>query len=266
MSAAAARWDGFLKQIADRHAAVCQEAEEGSKAALAACGHDFIPISHAWMAVNDRLKELERRIIDTWNEKVEAVFEQEGVDRGVQMRERRKGEDLAFDLENKREASEMRTFAAGARELHQRALVTQAERNCGHCGVPLAIPVTYRAINVTCTHCQSVVTFEPGTLARMAIASGGHALAWEAAYPEWLQMRRAERAIRDHRSPTPLAILKAYEQAQIAYWTKYIGTKAYFEPELRDVAHEVRSRMQFWWTQMTTEEEWRKAGNPQASV
>ncbi|MBK6693374.1 MAG: hypothetical protein IPG50_14370 [Myxococcales bacterium] len=193
MSAAAARWDGFLKQIADRHAAVCQEAEEGSKAALAACGHDFIPISHAWMAVNDRLKELERRIIDTWNEKVEAVFEQEGVERGVQMRERRKGEDLAFDLENKREASEMRTFAAGARELHQRALVTQAERNCGHCGVPLAIPVTYRAINVTCTHCQSVVTFEPATLARMAIASGGHAMAWEAAYPEWLQMRRAER-------------------------------------------------------------------------
>lgn len=266
MSAAIARWDAFLKQIADRHAAVCQEAEEGSKAALAACGYDFIPISHAWMAVTDRLKELERRIVDTWHEKVESVFEQEGVDRATQLRELRKGEDLAFELENRREASEMRTFAEGARAIHQRALATQVERNCGHCGVPLPIPVTYRAINVTCRHCGSIVTFEPGTLARTAIATGAHAMAWEAAYPEWLAMRRAERAIRYHRSPTPLAVLKAYEQAQIAYWFKYIGTKAHFEPELRDVAFEVRSRMQFWWTQMTSEEEWRKAGNPRATI
>jgi len=262
MSAAAQRWDAFLKQIGERHAAICQEAVDGSLAALAECGHDFIPISHAWMAVTDRLKELERRIIDTWNEKVEDVFEAEGVDRATQMRERRKGEDLAFELENKREEAELRTFAAGARELHQRALTTQPERNCVHCGAPLAVPVTYRAVNINCSHCRSVCTFEPGTLARTAIASGSHAMAWEAAHPEWLAMRNAERAIRDVRSPTPIGHLKAYERAQIAYWFKYIGTRAHFEPELHDVAHEVRSRMQFWWTSMESEEEWRKAGRP----
>jgi hypothetical protein len=266
LSAAAARWSAFLQQIEGRHAAVCQEAIEGTRAALAATEYDFVPVSHAWMAVTDRLKELERRIIDTWHEKVEAVFEQEGVDQATLARERRRGEDLAFELENRREEAEMRSFAAGAREIHNRALATQAEHNCRQCGAPLPIPLTYYAVNVTCAHCRTVGTFEPGTLARMAIATGAHAMAWEGAYPEWLAMRRAERAVRDHRSPTPLSLLKAYEQAQIAYWFKYIGTRAHFEPALRDVPLEVRSRMQHWWTMMETEEEWRRAGSPRAQV
>jgi hypothetical protein len=266
MSAASARWSAFLQQIGERHAAVCAEAEEGTRAGLAATDYDFVPISHAWAAVNDRLKELERRILDTWNEKVEAVFEQEGVDAVAIARERQRGEDLAFELENRREASEMRAFAAGAREIHRRAASTQTEHRCRQCGAPLAIPLVCVAVNIACQHCRTVCTFEPGTLARMAIATGAHAMAWEAAHAEWLAMRRAERAIRDARSPTPLPLLKAYEQAQLAYWFKYIGTKAQYVPELRDVPLEVRSRMQFWWTQMESEEEWRRAGSPRAPV
>lgn len=266
MSAAKIRWEAFLKQIEDRHAAICDEARSGSKAAFAQLGTDTTPISHAWMAVRDRLLELESRIIDTWNQKVEAVFEAEGVDRPTQMSERRRGEDLKFELENRREAAELGTFADVAREMHKRALETQPERNCVHCGAPLSIPVTYRAMNLTCPHCRSVVTFEPGSLARIAMATGSHAMAWEASHPEWLAMRVAERRIRDHRSPTPLAVLKGYEQAQIAYWFKYIGSRAHFEPELRDVPMEVRSRMGFWWTQMESEEEWRKAGSPRAPL
>ncbi len=266
MSAAAARWDAFLTQIRERHAAICEEALEGSKAALAQAGFDTTPISHAWMAVTDRLKELERRVIDTWNDKVEGVFEAEGVDRATQMAERRRGEDLAFNLENQREVAELGTWAHAAREMHARAVTTQTERNCVHCGSPLAIPITYRALNVTCGHCRSIVTFEPGTTARMAIAMGSHAMAWESAHPHWLAMRNAERRIRDTRSPTPLALLKAYERAQLDYWFQYIGARANFEPELHDVAFEVRSRMQFWWTQMDTEEEWRRAGSPREKV
>jgi hypothetical protein len=243
VSAALARWEAFLSQIAARHAAICAEAEEGSQAALAACGNDVTPLAHAWMAVTDRLKELEQRIASTWHEKVEAVFEAEGLDRDLQLRELERGNDLAFELENRREASEQRSFARAARELHARALAEQVNRRCGHCGVDLPVPVTYRAVNVSCRHCGTLVTFEPGTLARMAVAAGSHAMAWEAAMPEWLAMRRAERALRLHRSPSPLALLKAQEHAQIAYWWKYFTAKAHFEPEVRDVAREVRARM-----------------------
>jgi hypothetical protein len=256
------RWAGFLKQIGDRHKLICEEAEQGAKEALVATNFDPTPIGIAWMAVTDRLKELERRIIDTWNEKVEATFEAEGIDRATQMAERRKGEDLAFQLENAREANEMKVYANGARELHARALSTQKERNCPQCGVPLPVPVVYNAINVKCAHCGSIATFEPGTTARMAIAFGSHAIAWEAAAQEWLAMRNAERRIRDTRSPTPLALLKDYERAQLAYWFKYIGTKSHLEPVLKDVPFEVRSRMEFWYRQMDSEEAWRQAGAP----
>ncbi|HVH47757.1 MAG TPA: hypothetical protein VM925_35720 [Labilithrix sp.] len=256
------RWAAFLEQIGDRHDQVCKDAEQGAREALLATDFDPTPIGIAWMAVTDRLKELERRIIDTWHEKVEATFESEGYDQATQIAERRKGEDLAFNLENAREASEMRVFASGARELHARALATQKAKNCPSCGAVLQIPITYNAINVTCAHCRSVVTFEPGTTARMAVAFGSHALAWEAAQPEWLVMRQAERAMRDARSPAPLALLKSYERAQIAYWFKYIGTRSYLEPVLGDVTHEVRSRMEFWYRTMDSEEEWRRAGAP----
>ncbi|HEY1956782.1 MAG TPA: hypothetical protein VGH28_14280 [Polyangiaceae bacterium] len=264
--AAEARWTGFLQQIRERHAAVCAEAEEGTRAALAATEYDFIPISHAWMAVTDRLKELERRIIDTWIAKVESVFESEGVDRDTIKRQRRRGEDLAFELENLREETEMRAYANGAREIHKRALATQAEHKCRQCGAPLPIPVTYRAVNIPCPHCRTLCTFEPGTLARVAMASGSHGMAREAAHAEWLAMRNAERAIHDTRSPTPFALLKAYEQAQIAYWRKYIAMRAQLEPELQDLALEVRSRMQFWWTQVESESEWRRAGSPREQI
>lgn len=257
------RWAAFLKQIADRHKLVSDEAEQGARTALAECGYDPTPIASAWGAVTHRLQELERRIIDTWNEKVGDTFQAEGYPQATWDSERRKGEDLAFELENARQALEMRVLANGAREMFGRALATQKERLCPRCGAPLAIPFTHRAINVTCGHCQSVGTFEPGALLRTVVAFAEHPVSWEAAQQEWLAMRLAERRIRDTRSPAPLALLKDYERAQIAYWFRYIGTRVHFAPELRDVAHEVRSRMDAWY-RMTAEheQEWVRAGRP----
>lgn len=266
MSAAAARWGAFLQQIEARHAAICAEAEEGTRAGLAATDYDFAPISHAWMAVIDRLKELERRIVDTWHAQVAAVFEQEGADAAAQAQALARGESLAFDLENRRECAEQRALAAGARELHRRAAASQREHRCRQCGAPLSVPVTSIAVHVACQHCRTLCVFEPGTLARSALASGAHAMASEAAEAEWLAMRRAERALRAARSPAPLALLKAYEEAQIRYWTRYFGAKAAYAPELRDVPLEVRSRIEPWWAQAECEEEWRRAGSPRAVV
>jgi hypothetical protein len=261
------RWEGFLKQIADRHASVCQEARDGAKEALAAADHDPTPVAHAWAAVTNRLIELERKIIDTWNEKVDDTFEAEGFDPKRRAAEREKGATLAWELENQRQAVEMGVFAWGAREMHAKALAQQPERNCPHCGAPLNVPVSYRSLNLTCAHCRTVVTFEPGALARIAVAFGAHALAWEAAQAEWLGMRTTERRVRDTRPPVPLALLKDHERAQIAYWFKYMKARAHFEPELRDVAYEVRCRMEHWYTMSAEhEEEWVRAGRPKEPI
>lgn len=262
---AAERWQGFLTQIHDRHTLVREEAAAAARDALRESGYDVTPIGVAWQGVNDRLMELERRIIDTWHEKVESAFEAEGYPRPALDIERRKGEDIAFILENARQSTEMHVFADGAREIHARAAAAQHERNCPTCTAPLDVPVVYRALNLRCTHCGAVATFEPGTLARTAIAFGAHALAWVSAETEWNAMRESERRVRERRPPVPLALLKTHEQTQLAYWFKYFTTKAEFEPALSDVAREVRARMEWWYTSSAEhEEEWRAAGRPRA--
>jgi hypothetical protein len=261
------RWQGFLTQIHDRHKLVREEASVGARDALRESGYDVTPIGVAWMGVNDRLLELEKRIIDTWHEKVESAFEAEGYQRPALDAERRKGEDLAFALENARQSVEMHVYAEGAREIHTRSLATQRERNCPTCTAPFEVPVVYRALNLRCAHCGAVSTFEPGTLARTAIAFGAHAFSWVSAEREWYAMRDAERRVRDQRPPVALALLKAYEAAQIAFWSKYFATKGQLEPELHDVAREVRSRLEWWYTASAEhEEEWRAAGRPRAQI
>ena len=80
-------------------------------------------------------------------------------------------------------------------------------------------------------------------------------------------MRETERRVRDQRPPVSLALLKAHEQSQIAYWFRYFSTKAHLEPELHDVPREVRARMEWWYTASAEhEQEWRAAGRPRAAI
>ena len=261
------RWSAFLRQIEERHGALLEEAAGAVREALPACNYDPIPIATAWGAVTHRLKELESRISETWSDKVEQTFDAENYPVSVQQTERQRGEDLAFELENRRELREASVFAAAARELYAVSVATQKEHRCPQCGAPLAVPLTYRSLNVSCSHCAALTLFEPGTLARNVVAFGAHPLATEAAAGEWLRMREAERRMRDARSHTPLALLKAYERAQIDYWFRYIGSKVALEPELSDVAHEVRSRLDFWY-RMSAEFEpsWVAAGRPREQI
>lgn len=261
------RWTAFLDQIAGRHRLVCDEAAEAARAELPAAGYDPSFIGTVWGAIQTRLVDLESRIIDTWNDKVEATYESEGIAREVQLADRARGADLAWHLENARETLQHSVFADVSRQMYARALAVQQERLCPRCGAPLDVPFTYRALNLTCAHCHAVATFEPGMLVRNVVAFGSHALAWESAREEWLAMRAAERAAKEARSPVPLSLLKAHELAQIAYWWRYFATKSTMEPELHDVAHEVRSRLDAWYRfHAEHEEAWRAAGRPRAAL
>jgi hypothetical protein len=102
---------------------------------------------------------------------------------------------------------------------------------------------------------------------RSVVAWGAHALASEAAQGQWLAMRAAERANRAVRPPCPFVMLKAYELAQIAYWKAYVAARAQLEPKMRDVALEVRSRMDAWYRYNAEHEaEWVRAGRPREPI
>ena len=255
------RWTAFLRQIQERHAALLDEAEGAVKEALPLCNFDPIPIATAWGALTHRLKELESRIGETWSDKVEPAMDAEDVPVDIQMRELDRGRNLAYQLENQRELREARVFADAARQIYARSVATQKERACPSCGAPLDVPIAYRAMNLTCSHCGALSTFEPGTLARNVVAFGSHPLATEAAQNEWLQMRESERRMNAARMTT-LDLLKGYERAQIAYWFRYISVRATMEPELRAVAHEVRSRLAYWYQSVEHEPAWVAAGRP----
>jgi hypothetical protein len=260
------RWSAFLAQIEERHRALLGEAVGAAREALPMCNYDPIPIGTAWTTVTHRLSELERRIGDTWSEKVEAAFDAEEAPVDLQMVQLQRGRDLAFELENRREFAEAELYSSLARELYEASVAQQKQRQCRQCGAPLEIPLTYRALDVRCRHCNALSLFEPGTIARNVVVFGSHALANLAAQNERLQMRNAERSMNAARSPSPLALIKAYERAQIAYWFRYIGVKVQLEPELSDIAREVRERLEVWYLLAESEPNWVAAGRPREAI
>lgn len=258
------RWAAFLKQIETRHEEIVREAFEGAKEAFPEMGFDTSPIAVALGAVRLRLLDLESRIADTWNQKVDDTFEAEGLSHEERTRARETGEALKRKLERQRERLEPHAFAYAAHEIHQRALAARKDVNCARCGAPLSPPIAYRAIEVRCGSCSAVGVFEPGDLMRQAEATGAHAIAWVAAEPEWMAMTDAEEAVRQQRSPCALAYLQAYEDAQIRYWSKYFQAKAQMVPEIAaDIERNVRSRLEFWYTYSADHEQaWVQAGRP----
>lgn len=267
MATAPGRWTGFLRQIAQRHDEVSREAGACATDALAQTGFDPTPIGTAWGAIDMRLADLERKIDETWGAQVERAFEAEGADRAAIDAAREEGLRLRHELEDRRESLRSTIFADIARRTYARALAERTDRACPRCGAGLDLPITFRALQVSCAHCGALATFEPGTLMRSVVAWGAHSLASEAAHGQWLAMRAAERAARAVRPPVPLALLKAYERAQIAYWTAYVTARAQLEPEMRDVGLEVRSRMDAWYRFSAEHEpEWVRAGRPREPV
>jgi hypothetical protein len=268
---AIARWDAFLGQIAARHRGVLADAEASLRAQVLAVagGGDYLPISHAMMAINSRLQELESMIEDTWHAKaIDAILDETNHSWEIRDREHAKAMVVKDQLDDEREMLEPRVFALLARERFNHALAAhQGMIRCAGCGAGLETPVTFRAIELPC-RCGVRTTFEPGELMRSVAAIGAHAVAQEAVITEWKAMVTADRARRRHRSPTPLHAIQTYEAAQITYWRAYLAVRSRYEPELaRDPVREVRDRMEQWYTMYAEHEElWVKAGRPRAPI
>lgn len=225
---ALARWDGFLAQVARRHAEVLAAAEVAARhfvARIAAAG-DPAPLSHELMGVNARLQDLESKIIDTWHAQVEDAILGEGL--GVPARDRAYATGLATK----------RTLDTHREELAPRVLAELARQRYAH-GDAIS-----------------------------GAAIGAHAIAQEAATLEWRAMRAAEWALHDTRPPHALPAVLEVERTQLAYWRTYLAIRARMEPVLaRDPALEIRARMESWYLHTAEyEPAWVAAGRPRAPL
>jgi len=243
------RWDAFLAQIEGRHREVRTEAFAAALHSVSglAAGGDHLPLSHQLSAVDNRLHDLERKIIDTWHEKVDDAICAEGHGERVRDAARDKGLALQHALDDERQELSIRVMADLARQRYKNAVAQHRPPACSGCRAPLATPVSFRALELRC-RCGVVTVWQPSELMVSVAGIGTHPMSQEAATVEWRAMRAAERALETLRPPHALAAVKTYEKAQIAYWRAYLKARAWFEPELaRDPAMEIRRRMQPWY-------------------
>lgn len=262
MNAVAARWDGFLNQVRERFVAILREAQEGCPQLLEQADFDPIPMGNAWTAIDLRCTQLASKVEDTWHGQVESAFEQAGASGAVLEHERRKGEAVTDWMEVEREKTRVGIFASAGRAFYQRAAAEHGRPfACTRCGAPLQIPFTFRALNVTCPHCTTVNGFEPGTRMRMG-ETFVHSVCEEAALPQLVALKQADRALRRAR-PTTLAHLQAYEHANIAFWHAYLSARVRLLPDTAAAFDaDLRGRMRHVYDAFEREQAWIRAGRP----
>jgi hypothetical protein len=212
-----------------------------------------------------RAKGLGSKVAETWNEKVEPAFEQADAAPQFIAAQRAKGDGLERRIEIEVERTRIQIFAGAAREIWQRA-AAEAPRTlaCTQCAGEIPAPQSLAAVNVTCTYCRAVNTFEPGMRARMIEHFCAHPLSEEASWDLWLAMRDAESRFHAQRDPV-LADFKAYEAAQIAYWRGYLEARAGILPHLAPALEaDLRGKLQHWYVRVQHDKAWADAGRPKA--
>ena len=264
MNAVVARWDGFLAQVRERFVQLLGEANEGCPQLLEQAGGDPGPMSQAWHAIEQRLRDLGTKIGDTWSQAVEAAFEQAGAPPHAVHEQRAKGDGLREWMSVEVERARIRLHADAGRALFGRAISEMGQAfACSRCGVPLQVPFTLRAVNVPCTHCRTLNGFEPGMRVRM-VEGFVHPLCEERAWDAWLALRGAE-AARTAARPVTLGHLQVLERAQLAYWHAYLSARVGLLPDTRaSFDEDLRGRMRAFYDAMDRERPWIEAGRRRA--
>lgn len=262
------RWDAFLKNITDRFQQIMQESRAGCAQLLADSDFDPLPMSNAWSAMERRAKDLGLKIEETWSGQVEPKFEEAGAPRPLMDQQRAKGDALRDWMELEVERVRIEIFvnayqAIARRDAEEKA--SQGAVGCTQCGAPLQAPPTFRALNVTCSHCRTVNTYEPGMRVRMGEASCLHALCQAAAWNQYVAMTQAELGYKRAR-PTTLPHIQAWEAAQIAYHRAYLTKRLEFMPDQAPAFDkDLRGRMEhFYVYTVQNEPAWIQAGRPRA--
>jgi hypothetical protein len=258
------RWDAFLAQVKERFLAIMREAQEGCPQLFEQAGYDPVPMGNAWAAIDRRASDLEAKIDETWENQVDAAFENAGAPPHVIAQERRKGETLRDFIGLERERNRIAIHANAGRALFQKAISELGRPfTCSQCGAPLEVPFTFRALNLSCSHCNAVNGFEPGMRMRYGEILI-HPLCEEAAWHEYVAMRHADNVARRTRSDEmTIDVLKHQERAQIAFWRAYLGARARFMPDTAQAFEaDLRGKLRTFYEMLDREGAWIRAGRP----
>jgi hypothetical protein len=225
---AISRWDAFLTKIEARAHDTFLQAEDGCAMLLDINALDPQPMTIAWMAIENALRELVEKIDETWNAKVEPSL---GDDTKP---EHAKGVMLQRHIELKKENLEVRIFADAARKIVAQARINLAkEHKCAQCGAALpVVEAFFRSRHVTCPFCNTVNTFVPGSTVSAVEYFCCHHLARE----KTIELLRRSTANPDS------------EQALREYVTAYLRARIELVPEYKkDFEKDLAGKMAFFY-------------------
>lgn len=261
------RFDGFLGKIEERLKEVMAEAENGLGVLFAQHPTDPMPIGNAMSGLDHRVKELVRKIGETWDAQIgpkfEAMSDPRFHDAGLDRKR-----DFELHLEEKWDAFKAQAMSAYYRAMWPLVQAAMAKPvPCNRCGAELALPVRHESISHTCAHCGSVnqVLVDPAVSYWFG-GGAAHVFAEEAALPLRYAVERHRIAVdRDRRArswgPETIEQLREWDRLENAYWTRYAEVKAQVlgKPIDREL---IDSRMsQFRKYSLETNQVWKRA-NP----
>lgn len=247
------RWDLFLAKIEDRFRETFTQAAILLPSLLDYRQFDTAAFGTAWQGIETQAKELIAKIHDTWHDKVspgldevkeaeELIVEETGGSLDelyekflhISAVEMEKGHALRHKLEKELKCYEVQTFSDAARKLVAKAQELLSKNfHCTQCQAPLPIQQQFfRSYYQNCPYCQTVNTFEPGSIARNVEHFAMHPLAEEKALVEYFAYRDIEAQFRAQREDepktiTPQAVLDVYT----IYAEKYLKARIEIVPE-----------------------------------
>jgi transcription elongation factor Elf1 len=255
------RWDAFLGKIKGRFEELIAQAREGCPVLLEAASLDTVPMSNAWTGIVQQIHSLRQKIDDTWSDKVEEPMEDAGLGDDVIDAQRDKGEKLDDWMEREVEREELSIFASAADRIHAEAqkILAQAFK-CTQCKAALPVPEKFfRSAHVTCEYCNTVNTFEPGSLVRGVEHFCSHYMARRATWREWVAMADAEQQVRSARDET-IEMLRIQEEATRAYWRAYLTKRAEIVPAYAEsLEKDFEGKMGAFYRDMERNEVWLSA-------
>ena len=243
------RWKGFLGKIQERLTEICAEAEVGFRAIAAQHPDDPMPLGNAITGLDHRVRQLDDKIQETWDQQVEEKFSADPAihDLGLDMKQ-----DAERELEERWELAKAGWLTEIARDAFPRAIAAMEQpAPCSACGAPLSLPTRLETVAATCGHCGVVNQVGAPPAVYYYFGFCVQNLADAAAMPirhaierQRIQADRWRRA--RNWAPEPIESMEEWERMELRYWRTHAEERARLRNEPVDEKF-VESRMGYFY-------------------
>ena len=250
------KWEDLTKRIQQKAVDILKEAEEKSQSLIDGTLYDTQAIHQFWSAIKKKaVHNLSEKVDEGWDKFGDLTDEADLTTNDLDFQEAGMWRDETNHwLEVEYERYYVRVIAKAAKKIWENALHEDVVKQfkCSSCGAPLDLhQQVFIAINLKCTFCNFVNTYEPPDKMRMAEGFAIDPLCNETAFSAWENMQQlsmqADKETEGGKKTTADTLDK-WEAAALQYWTTWYKKREELIPEY---AHQTQggidSKMEWVW-------------------